>query len=89
MSVSTTCKNVQDNCGCVSHFSMHFSEWLARGWTVTELPTPSLVRWVAVARVCEDFCGLGYCGTRVRSSVCQTTSTVINGLKGTGSQKSF
>ena len=57
----------QDYCGCVSLLQLHFSEeCLARGWIVTEPPTPSLVRWVAAARVCEAL----WSWVRVRSSVC-------------------
>ena len=69
-------------------YKFHFSvECLARVWTVAEPLTASLVRWVAAARVCKAVCFSGICGTRVRSFVCQTTSTVTKRRTGAGSCK--
>ena len=67
---------------------MHFSvECLARGWTVTEPPTPvSCLVGGSVSGV-REYVVLGVGGTRVKSSVCQTTVTVTNRPKGVGSRK--
>ena len=53
--ITCVANNVQNiKTTVVVSLPLHFSEeCLARGWTVTEPPTPSLVRWVAAARVCE------------------------------------
>ena len=75
--------------GCVSPSTMHFSvECLARGWTVTEPLTPSLVRWVVAAWVCENMWSWVFV-VRGSGHVCQTTLIVTNRLTGVGSHKCF